>query len=165
MPAALALITFGSLLVYSSLHGKGLAALLGGDVGEPLDPAGGGGSEVGGDASASGEEGVGTFQGKPVAKWIIPILEYAVSKGWKGRVNSGYRSTQDQARVCATGVKPCATPGKSNHQGKQYPKGAVDVSEAPQLSAILLASKYKKVLVWAGGKDPVHFSHPHGGSY
>jgi hypothetical protein len=57
MPAALALITFGSLLVYSSLHGKGLAALLGGDTGDPLDPAGGGGSGAGAMPPRPGRKG------------------------------------------------------------------------------------------------------------
>jgi hypothetical protein len=39
------------------------------------------------------------------------------------------------------------------------------VSDAQTLSRILRGSKYAHLLVWAGGKDPVHFSHPHNGSY
>ena len=56
-------------------------------------------------------------------------------------------------------------PGTSNHEGSAFPRGAVDVSDAAQLSSILLGSPYGSTLVWAGSKDKVHFSHPHGGSY
>jgi hypothetical protein len=62
-------------------------------------------------------------------------------------------------------VRPAARPGTSNHEGTQFPRGAVDVSDAQTLSRILQGSKYAHLLVWAGGKDPVHFSHPHNGSY
>lgn len=168
MPAALLLVTFGGLLVYSALHGKGITDILAGNVGDPLNPAGG---DVPTNGSAStddadtGAAGVGTFDGKLVANWIIPILKYARKRGWQGHVSSGYRNEADQARVCATGVRPCAAPGKSNHQGKEFPGGAVDVTDAVGLSGILLTSPYATKLVWAGAKDPVHFSHPHGGSY
>lgn len=109
-------------------------------------------------------KGVGHFDGKPVALWIIPYLIYARSKGWKGSVESGYRSASEQRRICSETSGPCAAPGKSNHQGKAFPRGAVDVSEAPQLAAIL-----EKIpgglLKWAGAADTVHFSFPHGGGY
>lgn len=109
--------------------------------------------------------GVSTFDGKPVANWIIPILKHARKHGWKGSVNSGYRSPADQARVCATGVKPCAKPGTSRHQGKRFPNGAVDVSDAAGLNRAKRTHPMGNLLVWAGAKDPPHFSHPVGGSY
>ena len=62
-------------------------------------------------------------------------------------------------------MRPAAVPGTSNHEGTVYPRGAVDVSDASQLSSVLSRSPYASTLVWAGSKDPVHFSHPHGGSY
>jgi hypothetical protein len=109
--------------------------------------------------------GVGQFGGKAVADWIIPILTYAKQHGWTGTVNSGYRSYADQKRIYDSGVRPAAVPGTSRHESDAFPGGAVDVSNAQQLSQILLRSPYAKVLQWAGARDPVHFSHQFGGSY
>ncbi len=105
------------------------------------------------------------FGDKTVAGWIAPILQYARSQGWKGSVNSGFRSLAEQTRIYNSGVRPAAKPGTSNHEGSEFPRGAVDVSDAQQLARILERSPYRGKLVWAGAKDPVHFSHPHGGSY
>jgi hypothetical protein len=46
-----------------------------------------------------------------------------------------------------------------------FPLGAVDVSDAAGLAAILRNKPGGSRLVYAGAKDPVHFSHPHGGGY
>lgn len=110
-------------------------------------------------------KGLAHFQGKPVAAWIAPALEYAKAHGWKGSVTSGYRSTAEQERIYNSGVRPAAKPGTSNHEGTEFPRGAVDVSEAQQLAQILQNSPFAQKLVYAGSKDPVHFSHPHNGSY
>lgn len=135
------------------------------DMAQP-DVATDGGSASGAGGSAdTGGKGVASFDGKKVAAWIEPALEYARAHGWKGSVNSGYRSEAEQARIYNSGVRPAAKPGTSNHEFTGYPGGAVDVSEAAQLAAILERSPWRKKLVWAGSKDPVHFSHPHGGSY
>lgn len=103
--------------------------------------------------------GVTTFDGKPCAKWVADELKWARQHGWTGRLESGYRSKADQERVCATGVKPCATPGTSNHEGKRYPKGAADVTEAAQLDQVLSRKRGRK-LKWTGKSinDDVHFS-------
>jgi hypothetical protein len=111
------------------------------------------------------QSGVASFEGKKVAAWIKPALVYARQHGWKGTVNSGVRSFADQQRIYNSGVRPAAKPGTSNHEGTQFPRGAVDVSDAATLAAILQRSPYGKRLKWAGAKDPVHFSFPHGGSY
>lgn len=110
-------------------------------------------------------KGVGRFDGKPVALWIIPILTYARAHGWKGHVDSGFRSFAEQTAIYNSGVRPAATPGHSNHEGDAFPRGAVDVTEAAQLSQILQASPFRKLLIWAGSQDPPHFSFPHGGGY
>lgn len=120
---------------------------------------GGGSANV--DTSA---KGVANFEGKQVAAWIAPILRAARQAGWKGSVSSGYRSVAEQRRIYNSGVRPAAKPGQSNHNFTGFPGGAVDVTDAPQLAAILNRLGIKK-LKWAGAKDPVHFSHPHGGSY
>ncbi len=38
--------------------------------------------------SASSAKGVGKYDGKSVAKWIIPILKKAKANGWSGSVTS-----------------------------------------------------------------------------
>lgn len=110
-------------------------------------------------------KGVANFGATQVAAWIKPILDYARSHGWTGTLTSGYRSLADQTRIYNSGVRPAAKPGTSNHEFTTFPGGAVDATQAAQLNAILLRSPYAKTLVWAGGKDPVHFSHPHNGGY
>lgn len=110
-------------------------------------------------------KGLSQFGDKKVAAWIDPILKYAQQHGWKGSVQSGYRSKAEQERIYNSGVRPAAVPGTSNHEGDEFPRGAVDVSEAQRLSEIIKHSPYAGTLVWAGSKDPVHFSHPHNGSY
>lgn len=109
--------------------------------------------------------GTTRFEGKPVAAWIAPVLRYARRNGWKGQVSSGVRSYGEQKAIYDSGVRPAAVPGTSNHEGTRFPRGAVDVSDATQLAAILSRSRYRRLLQWAGAKDPVHFSRPHNGSY
>lgn len=111
------------------------------------------------------QSGTAMFEGKKVAAWIAPILQYARAHGWKGTVTSGFRSFADQTRIYNSGVRPAAKPGTSNHEGTKFPRGAIDVSAAEQLARILSNSRYADRLKWAGAKDPVHFSHPHNGSY
>jgi len=119
----------------------------------------------GSESSDTSAKGLVNFEGKPVAAWIAKELRWARAHGWKGTVNSGHRSYAEQARIYASGVRPAAKPGTSNHEGDAFPRGAVDVSNAAQLSAILSKKPGGSPLKWAGSKDPIHFSHPHGGSY
>jgi TP901 family phage tail tape measure protein len=63
-----------------------------------------------------GVSGVGEFMGLPMAKWVIEALQYAQSKGVTVRPTSGYRP----------GFDPHTASGRSEHQGTQYPHGAVD---------------------------------------
>jgi hypothetical protein len=105
-----------------------------------------------------------------VAKWIAEDLKWARAHGWKGRVSSGYRTDAEQTAIYKRGVRPAAKPkslggGGSNHEMDAFPGGAVDVEQAAQLAAILAKKPGGSLLKWAGGKDPVHFSHPHNGSY
>lgn len=120
--------------------------------------------------SVLGMKGTIHFDGKPVAAWVGHILQYARDHGWKGGLSSGYRTDAQQAAIYNSGVRPAAVPKSmggagSNHEGDVYPLGAADVTNASQLAGILRRSPYAKILQWAGSKDPVHFSHPHGGSY
>jgi hypothetical protein len=109
--------------------------------------------------------GVAAYDGHLVARWIIPFLNYAKLRGWKGSVSSGFRSYQEQYRIYyIEGIRPAAVPGTSNHEGKVFPKGAVDVTEYEELNRILQGIP-GSLLEWAGAADEVHFSHQHNGSY
>jgi TP901 family phage tail tape measure protein len=101
----------------------------------------------------------------PIANWIVPFLSWGAGHGWGGIVTSGYRSRAEQARIYASGVRPAAKPGTSNHEGKTFPSGAVDVTAAALLSSALSKRPGPHLLQWAGSKDPVHFSYPHNGGY
>lgn len=102
----------------------------------------------------------------PVAAWIYPLLKAAKATGkWAGHVNSGWRSKAEQAAIYNSGQRPAAKPGTSNHEGTVFPRGAVDVRDASGLARALKSVPGGSALVWAGSKDPVHFSHPHNGSY
>lgn len=119
--------------------------------------------------SSSSKGGVAEFDGKPVAAWIKPVLDYARAKGWKGTVTSGYRSDAEQTRIYRSGVRPAAVPKSlggdgSKHSETNFLGGAVDVSDAATLNRILRAKHSR--LKYAGAKDPVHFSVPNpDGSY
>lgn len=110
-------------------------------------------------------KGIVDFGGHKVAAWIAPILQYVASKGVTPQITSGYRSKAEQERIYDSGVRPAAVPGTSNHEGDAFPRGAVDIANAQAVANALKGSPYEKLLVYAGSKDPVHFSHPHNGAY
>lgn len=165
----------GGVLIAAAITGASLTDVasgrttgpkpLGGDSKGTTSAAAGDASSPGGGASSDQPTGLATFEGVKVAAWIKPALVYARSKGWTGKVNSGWRSFAEQTDIWNSGVRPAAKPGESNHEGEDFPRGAVDVTEAAQLSQILKGTPFEGLLVWAGSKDPVHFSHPHDGSY
>ena len=68
-------------------------------------------------------------------------------------VNSGFRSDADQARVCSTGVKPCATPGQSSH--RYGLAGDVSVGGTPIQGAFSSAT-LKRYGLWPLAGDSVH---------
>jgi hypothetical protein len=96
---------------------------------------------------------------KPIASWIVPILEWASLHGWSGTVTSGYRTFYEQTQLNAAGAFS-APAGLSNHESTVYPGGAVDVTNPSQLIAVL--SKYPGPVKLVGGVlgpiDPEHFS-------
>jgi hypothetical protein len=96
---------------------------------------------------------------KPIASWIVPILEWASLHGWSGTVTSGYRTFYEQAQLNAAGAFS-APAGLSNHERTVYPGGAVDVTDPSQLIVVL--RKYPGPVKLVGGVlgpiDPEHFS-------
>ena len=96
---------------------------------------------------------------KPIADWIIPVLEWAYAHGWHGSVTSGYRTYYEQAQLNAAGAFS-APAGLSNHETTAYPGGAVDVTSPSELSAVLRGYHGPRKLVGGvlGPADPEHFS-------
>ena len=96
---------------------------------------------------------------KPIADWIVPVLEWAYGHGWSGTVTSGYRTFYEQAQLNAAGAFS-APAGLSNHETTVYPGGAVDVTNPSQLISVLRS--YPGPLKLIGGvlgpADPEHFS-------
>jgi hypothetical protein len=96
---------------------------------------------------------------KPIADWIIPILQWASFHGWTGTVTSGYRTFYEQAQLNAAGAFS-ALAGRSNHESTVYPGGAVDVTSSSQLIGVLRTYPGPVKLVGGvlGPVDPEHFS-------
>lgn len=108
-------------------------------------------------------------QGKPMAKWIVPVVTWVAEHGWKGSVTSGYRTNSEQieaaTRYAASLGKSVAEvypdgPLASNHCKKNYPGGAVDVTEPEQFNQVLHGYPKTPTLIWGGTtiEDAVHFS-------
>jgi hypothetical protein len=96
---------------------------------------------------------------KPIAAWIVPVLEWAVEHGWHGTVTSGYRTYYEQAQLNAAGLFS-APAGLSNHETTVYPGGAVDVTNPGTLIQVLEGYNGARKLVGGvlGAVDPEHFS-------
>lgn len=102
---------------------------------------------------------IATFEGRPVAAWMVPALRYARSQGWKGSVTSGVRTRAKQAELYAnraSNPNPVAKPGQSNHEVENG--GAVDVSDYGTLAQIMRRYKGRKLIQGTAINDPVHFS-------
>jgi hypothetical protein len=99
---------------------------------------------------------------KPVAAWMVPKIDAAWNKGWRGIVNSGYRSPEYSTQLCYQICGAPSCPGtcagaSSNHTKAGYPNGAVDVSNPSSFAA---ASRAAGTGLWnaLGSADPWHFS-------
>jgi hypothetical protein len=96
---------------------------------------------------------------RPIADWIVPVLQWAYQHGWTGSVTSGFRTFIQQAELNAAGAFS-APAGYSNHESTAYPGGAVDVSSPAELIKVL--ATYPGPLKLHGGVlgpiDPEHFS-------
>jgi hypothetical protein len=110
-------------------------------------------------AGAQTPDTVWNPRSKPIADWIVPVLEWAHLHGWTGTVTSGYRTFAEQAQLNAAGAYS-APAGVSNHETTAYPGGAVDVTNPSQLIAVLRSYPGPEKLVGGvlGPVDPEHFS-------
>lgn len=185
MTSIVASLTVGGALLYSSIKGiPVVSVLLGGPQSDGSTPGDAlskalakAGIIIGGSNSAStvptganppndasSPSGVGTFDGKQVAKWIIPILQKARQSGlWHGSVLSGFRTPAYSLSLCRQMCGAPSCPGRcagtdSNHSGTQAPHGAVDVSDPAGLTAALAHLNLSNQLKHTLSSDANHFS-------
>lgn len=111
--------------------------------------------------------GVTYYDGKPVAKWMVPYLNYARAHGWVGRLTSGWRDPAYSEHLCYLMCGAPSCPGKcagrsSNHVGSSNPHGAIDVSDYARFGSIMasmpLPSGAPRLHNSLGWRDPVHYS-------
>ena len=98
---------------------------------------------------------------REIAGWIVPWLHKSWEAGWRGAVNSGWRSPAYSTQLCMNMCGAPSCPGKcagaaSNHSGSNYPAGAIDVSDYDNFERIQfrIGSPLRNALPY----DPVHFS-------
>lgn len=106
--------------------------------------------------SSDGQPSAGT--GGLTPEMVEAVAQLEAAMGEPLVVNSGYRSAADQARVCATGVRPCAPPGRSLHQAGL----AVDVANWALAARTLQAHPEIPLCQPMPDADPVHLSHRNG---
>lgn len=107
------------------------------------------------------QDGLTTFDGHTVAAWIAKWLKKSREHGWNGTVTSGYRTPEYSESLCQNMCGAPSCPGtcagrSSNHSGKDYPAGAVDVTDYNNFERIQfeIGSPLRNDLPY----DPVHFS-------
>ncbi|HEV2875421.1 MAG TPA: hypothetical protein VGW14_09755, partial [Thermoleophilaceae bacterium] len=115
-------------------------------------------------ASAAPRSGVATFDGRPVAAWLKPYLDWARQNGWKGTLNSGFRDPAYSEKLCMSMCGAPSCPGRcagraSNHVGSSNPAGAIDVSDYVTFGQLMRRCPYSpRIFNALGAQDPVHFS-------
>jgi hypothetical protein len=107
--------------------------------------------------------GVGTFDGKLCASWLIPYLTWAREHGWQGKLNSGWRDPVYSEGLCLKMCGAPTCPGRcagrtSNHAGDVKPKGAVDVSDYVRFGQLMAQCPLSPRIRNNLPKDLVHFS-------
>lgn len=118
--------------------------------------------------NATKQPGVGTFDGIPVARWMIPHLKWArLEYDWKGRLVSGYRDPAYSEHLCQVMCGAPSCPGRcagraSNHAGSSpppaHPPGAIDVSDYETFAKAMAACPLEPRIFNSLPQDPVHFS-------
>ena len=109
---------------------------------------------------------VGTFDGRQVAAYFIPILEWARKHGWRGTVVSGYRTPAYSEHLCYVMCGAPSCPGRcagraTNHAGLDYrrtPTGAIDVSDYINFGRIVANYPGTPKIHNSLPNDRVHFS-------
>lgn len=107
--------------------------------------------------------GVGTFDGRPCANVLIPILKWCRANGWRGTLVSGWRDPDYSEQLC---IRMCGRPScpglcagrASNHSGDSPSKFAGDVSDYLKFAVVVSHCPLKPRIFNALPRDKVHFS-------
>lgn len=108
--------------------------------------------------------GVTTFDGVPCAKAAVPYLAWARQHGWRGRLNSGYRTPAYSESLC---LRMCGRPqcpgrcaGRATNHAYAIPKRfAIDVSDYGTFGSLMARCPITPHIVnHLGAQDPVHYS-------
>ncbi|HEX8743517.1 MAG TPA: lysozyme [Thermoleophilaceae bacterium] len=108
--------------------------------------------------------GIGTFDGKPCAGWLVPYLSWARENGWRGGLISGYRAPAHSERICFQKCGQPRCPGRcagrsSNHSQHVKPTGAIDVSDYVTFARLMRRCPLTpRIFNALGAQDPNHFS-------
>lgn len=107
--------------------------------------------------------GVGTFDGVPVAKCAIPVLNWCRAHGWKGRLVSGWRSAKHSEDICIEMCGHVSCPGRcagrsTNHTGDSPARFAMDVSDYVNFGHVVAGCPIQPHVHNALPRDLVHFS-------
>jgi hypothetical protein len=107
--------------------------------------------------------GTANWNGKIVAAWFVPYLDYAKQHGWQGWVTSGYRSPAYSEYLCKVMCGRPSCPGRcagraTNHAHSTKPGGAIDVASYAEFGRIMRSCPYSPRLVNHLPIDPVHYS-------
>lgn len=109
------------------------------------------------------EHGVGHFDGRAVANWLIPYLQWGRDNGWRGTLVSGWRDPAYSESLCYRMCGRPSCPGKcagrsSNHSGSDKAKGAVDVSDYIRFGQLMTHCPHSPHIFNNLPVDRVHFS-------
>src|ERR1044072_5108882 len=113
--------------------------------------------------SAFLKPGVGTFDGKPVAKTAIPVLRWCREHGWKGVLVSGYRTPAYSEHLCIVMCGRPSCPGRcagraTNHAYAQPDRYGLDVSDYVDFGRIVANRPIQPHIHNELPNDRVHFS-------
>jgi len=107
--------------------------------------------------------GVATFDGKPVAAWLKPYLDWARAHGWQGQLNSGYRTPEYSEHLCygMCGAPRC--PGTcagrtSHHSIRVKPGGSIDVTDHIKFGELMRQCPYSPRIFNNLPDDRIHYS-------
>lgn len=108
--------------------------------------------------------GATLVDGRPVANWMKPYLDFARRNGWQGTLISGFRDPAHSEQLCFQICGAASCPGrcagrKSNHSGNKKPKGAMDVSDFKRFGELMKSCPLEpRIFNALGADDPNHFS-------
>jgi hypothetical protein len=107
--------------------------------------------------------GVTTYDGVPVAKCAVPILQWCRTHGWQGKLVSGYRSPAYSdslcRRMCGAPKCPGLCAGRdSNHSGNSPARFALDVSDYTRFAQVVAKCPVSPRVFNDLPRDRVHFS-------